>query len=188
MAGTDLTDIPSQLPQIHPFIVSGGLLLRGEGLKKQKYPHRLNVSCFRSSDVFFITEASRFHFPRPENYISMYHQEGNDTLFVGGRAMIYVLTFSNRGVRDLLVRKEAASSSPSQWSVEETEGLKKKRRFRSSSQTRSLPELSAPQRSLGFSASRQSSESASSFSRFSQEREEKKNEQGEQLCESGVSV
>lgn len=58
----------------------------------------------------------------------MYHQEGGDTLFVGGRAMIYVLTFSNRGVRDLLVRKEAASSSSSQWSVEETEGLRKKKK------------------------------------------------------------
>lgn len=57
----------------------------------------------------------------------MYHQESSDTLFVGGRAMIYVLTFSNRGVRDLLVRKEAASSSSSRWSDEETEGLKKKK-------------------------------------------------------------
>lgn len=64
---------------------------------------------------------SRFHFHRPENYISMYHQEGGDTLYVGGRAMIYVLTFSNRGVRDLQVRREAGSSS-SRWSVEETEG------------------------------------------------------------------
>lgn len=52
---------------------------------------------------FVLHEVSRFHFHRPENYISMYHQEGGDTLYVGGRAMIYVLTFSNRGVRDLQI-------------------------------------------------------------------------------------
>lgn len=52
---------------------------------------------------FVLQETSRFHFDRPENYISMYHQEGSDTLYVGGRAMIYVLTFSNRGIRDLQI-------------------------------------------------------------------------------------
>lgn len=35
----------------------------------------------------------------------MYHQEGSDTLYVGGQAMIYVLTFTNRGVDDLQVTK-----------------------------------------------------------------------------------
>uniref|UniRef100_A0A3Q2YBR0 Si:ch211-113g11.6 n=1 Tax=Hippocampus comes TaxID=109280 RepID=A0A3Q2YBR0_HIPCM len=49
----------------------------------------------------FVVHPSRFHFDKPENYISMYHQEGSDTLYVGGQAVIYVLTFSNRGVRDL---------------------------------------------------------------------------------------
>uniref|UniRef100_A0A3P9IMD4 Si:ch211-113g11.6 n=1 Tax=Oryzias latipes TaxID=8090 RepID=A0A3P9IMD4_ORYLA len=44
-----------------------------------------------------------FHFSRPENYISMYHQEGSDTLYVGGRAVIYVLKFTNRGVFDVQV-------------------------------------------------------------------------------------
>lgn len=52
----------------------------------------------------------------------MYHQEGGDTLYVGGRAMIYVLTFNNRGVRDLQVRPEAASPSFSWWSVGGSEG------------------------------------------------------------------
>lgn len=30
----------------------------------------------------------------------MYHQEGSDTLYVGGQAMVYVLMFTNRGVRE----------------------------------------------------------------------------------------
>uniref|UniRef100_H3CKZ6 Si:ch211-113g11.6 n=1 Tax=Tetraodon nigroviridis TaxID=99883 RepID=H3CKZ6_TETNG len=46
-------------------------------------------------------KSSRFHFHKPENYISMYHQEGSDTMYVGGRAVIYVLTFTSRGVHDL---------------------------------------------------------------------------------------
>lgn len=33
----------------------------------------------------------------------MYHQEGSDTMYVGGRAVVYVLTFTSRGVRDLQV-------------------------------------------------------------------------------------
>ncbi|XP_068616519.1 semaphorin-7A [Brachionichthys hirsutus] len=52
---------------------------------------------------FVVHEPSRFHFSKPENYISMFHQEGSDTLYVGGQAMIYVLTFTNRGVRDLQI-------------------------------------------------------------------------------------
>uniref|UniRef100_A0A8C2XA69 Si:ch211-113g11.6 n=1 Tax=Cyclopterus lumpus TaxID=8103 RepID=A0A8C2XA69_CYCLU len=44
-----------------------------------------------------------FHFNRPENYISMFHPEGSDTLYVGGRAMVFLLTFTSRGVRDLEV-------------------------------------------------------------------------------------
>ncbi|XP_034409114.1 semaphorin-7A [Cyclopterus lumpus] len=50
---------------------------------------------------FVLHEASRFHFNRPENYISMFHPEGSDTLYVGGRAMVFLLTFTSRGVRDL---------------------------------------------------------------------------------------
>lgn len=52
---------------------------------------------------FVLREPSRFHFNRPENYISMYHQEGSDTLYVGGKAMLYMLTFTYRGVRDLQI-------------------------------------------------------------------------------------
>lgn len=52
---------------------------------------------------FVVHEPSRFHFNKPENYISMYHQEGSDTLYVGGRAVIYVLTFTDRGVRDVKI-------------------------------------------------------------------------------------
>ncbi|XP_077577246.1 semaphorin-7A [Stigmatopora nigra] len=52
---------------------------------------------------FVVHEPSRFHFDKPENYISMYQQEGGDTLYVGGRAVIYVLTFGNRGVRDVQI-------------------------------------------------------------------------------------
>ncbi|XP_069031133.1 semaphorin-7A [Embiotoca jacksoni] len=52
---------------------------------------------------FVVHEPSRFHFIKPENYLSMYHQEGSNMLYVGGRAMIYVLTFTDRGVRDLQI-------------------------------------------------------------------------------------
>lgn len=55
------------------------------------------------------TEPPRFHFVKPENYISMYHQEGTNTLYVGGQAVIFVLTFTDRGVRDLQV---SLASSP----------------------------------------------------------------------------
>jgi len=57
-----------------------------------------------STLLFISSEPSRFHFNKPENYISMYHQEGSDTLYVGGRAMIFILTFTDRGVRDLQVK------------------------------------------------------------------------------------
>ncbi|KAK0144870.1 Semaphorin-7A [Merluccius polli] len=33
----------------------------------------------------------------------MYHPEGTNTLYVGGKAMVFILTFSDRGVRDLQV-------------------------------------------------------------------------------------
>lgn len=42
----------------------------------------------------------------------MYHQEGSDTLYVGGQAMIYVLTFTNRGVDDIQVTKSLKEFSP----------------------------------------------------------------------------
>ncbi|KAF3692405.1 Semaphorin-7A Semaphorin-K1 [Channa argus] len=49
---------------------------------------------------FVVHESSRFHFSKPENYISMYHPEGTNKLYVGGQAMVYVLTFTDRGVHD----------------------------------------------------------------------------------------
>ncbi|XP_056142987.1 semaphorin-7A [Lampris incognitus] len=52
---------------------------------------------------FVVHEPPRFHFMKPENYISMYHQEGSNVLYVGGQAVIYVLTFTDRGVRDLQI-------------------------------------------------------------------------------------
>ncbi|XP_071391507.1 semaphorin-7A [Centroberyx affinis] len=52
---------------------------------------------------FVVHEPPRFRFMKPENYISMYHQEGTNTLYVGGQAVIYVLTFTDRGVRDLQI-------------------------------------------------------------------------------------
>ncbi|XP_030014348.1 semaphorin-7A [Sphaeramia orbicularis] len=56
---------------------------------------------------FVVHEPSRFHMTKPENYISMYHPEGSDTLYVGGKAMIYVLTFSDSGVRHLQIPAES---------------------------------------------------------------------------------
>ncbi|XP_032414096.1 semaphorin-7A [Xiphophorus hellerii] len=52
---------------------------------------------------FIVHEPPRFHFNKPENYISMYHQEGSDTLYVGGQATIYVLTFSDKRVVDMQI-------------------------------------------------------------------------------------
>ncbi|XP_027865842.1 semaphorin-7A [Xiphophorus couchianus] len=52
---------------------------------------------------FIVHEPPRFHFNKPENYISMYHQEGSDTLYVGGQATIYVLTFSDKKVVDMQI-------------------------------------------------------------------------------------
>uniref|UniRef100_A0A3B3ZKV3 Sema domain-containing protein n=1 Tax=Periophthalmus magnuspinnatus TaxID=409849 RepID=A0A3B3ZKV3_9GOBI len=53
--------------------------------------------------IFVSAEPPRFHFSKAENYISMYHQEGTDTLYVGGRANIYVLNFTDHGVTDLQI-------------------------------------------------------------------------------------
>lgn len=51
----------------------------------------------------FVVREPRFHFGRPENYISMYHPEGTDTLYVGGQAVIYVLNFTDNEVTDLQI-------------------------------------------------------------------------------------
>ncbi|CAL8339424.1 semaphorin-7A isoform X1 [Gadus morhua] len=56
---------------------------------------------------FLVHGPPRFHFAKPENYISMYHQEGTNTLYVGGKAMVFILTFTDRGVRDLQIPVES---------------------------------------------------------------------------------
>lgn len=52
---------------------------------------------------FVVHGPTRFHFSKPENYISMFHQEGTDTLYVGGQAMIYVLNFTDKGVNEMQI-------------------------------------------------------------------------------------
>ncbi|XP_035601875.1 semaphorin-7A-like [Oncorhynchus keta] len=52
---------------------------------------------------FIVKEPARYHFSKPENYMSVYHQEGTNVLYVGGQTVIYVLTFTDRGVRDLQI-------------------------------------------------------------------------------------
>ncbi|XP_048117666.1 semaphorin-7A [Alosa alosa] len=49
---------------------------------------------------FVIQEPDRFHFEKPENYMTVYHKQGTDVLYVGGQAVIYMLTFTDKGVQD----------------------------------------------------------------------------------------
>ncbi|XP_051999994.1 semaphorin-7A-like [Xyrauchen texanus] len=49
---------------------------------------------------FNVMESPRFRFMKPENYMSVYHQQGTDVLYVGGQAVIYKLTFSDKGVHE----------------------------------------------------------------------------------------
>ncbi|KAM6967645.1 semaphorin-7A [Aplochiton taeniatus] len=52
---------------------------------------------------FIVQEPARFHFLKPENFISMYHQQGTNMLHVGGQAVIYSLTFTDRVVRHVQI-------------------------------------------------------------------------------------
>ncbi|XP_046887677.1 semaphorin-7A [Hypomesus transpacificus] len=52
---------------------------------------------------FVVQESPRFHFTKPENYITLYQQPGTNVLYVGAQAVIYVLTFSDNGVRNLQI-------------------------------------------------------------------------------------
>uniref|UniRef100_A0A8C6WF14 Si:ch211-113g11.6 n=1 Tax=Neogobius melanostomus TaxID=47308 RepID=A0A8C6WF14_9GOBI len=64
----------------------------------------LILSLITSLFIIFVSAGpSRFHFSKPENYISMYHPEGTDTLYVGGQASIYVLNFTDYGVSNLQI-------------------------------------------------------------------------------------
>lgn len=62
---------------------------------------------------FFFLEAPRFRFLKPENYTSVYHQEGTDVLFVGGQEVIYKLIFSDKGVHDTQVGGDTVTQSQS---------------------------------------------------------------------------
>lgn len=65
---------------------------------------RINLLSDDHLILFWPTEPSRFHFGKPENYISMYHPEGTNMLYVGGQAMIYVLKFTDRRVHEVQVQ------------------------------------------------------------------------------------
>ncbi|MBN3300020.1 SEM7A protein, partial [Amia calva] len=45
-------------------------------------------------------EPARFHYANPENYTSLFHQEGTDVIYIGGRAVIYVLNFTESGLKE----------------------------------------------------------------------------------------
>ncbi|KAL4646761.1 semaphorin-7A-like isoform X1 [Arapaima gigas] len=49
---------------------------------------------------FSVDEPPRFQFVKPEHYVTVYHQPGTNTLYVGGQAVIYLLTFTEKGVKD----------------------------------------------------------------------------------------
>ncbi|XP_060776560.1 semaphorin-7A [Neoarius graeffei] len=49
---------------------------------------------------FIVQEPARFHFTKPENYMTMYHQQGSNVLYVGGQAVIYMLNFTQKGVQE----------------------------------------------------------------------------------------
>ncbi|XP_036440091.1 semaphorin-7A isoform X2 [Colossoma macropomum] len=53
---------------------------------------------------FTVQEPARFHFMKPENYMTVYHQQGSDVLYVGGQAVIYMITFTHKGVQDTLIK------------------------------------------------------------------------------------
>ncbi|XP_036393751.1 semaphorin-7A [Megalops cyprinoides] len=49
---------------------------------------------------FTVEEPTRFHFVKPEHYMTLYLQEGGDVLYVGAQSMIYMLTFTGKGVKE----------------------------------------------------------------------------------------
>uniref|UniRef100_W5LHM7 Semaphorin-1A n=1 Tax=Astyanax mexicanus TaxID=7994 RepID=W5LHM7_ASTMX len=52
---------------------------------------------------FTVQEPARFHFMKPENYMTVYHQQGSDVLYVGGRAVIYMISFTHKEVQDTMI-------------------------------------------------------------------------------------
>ncbi|XP_017336826.1 semaphorin-7A [Ictalurus punctatus] len=49
---------------------------------------------------FTVKEPARFHFTKPENYMTVYHQQGSNVLYVGGQAVIYMIHFTQKGVQE----------------------------------------------------------------------------------------
>ncbi|KAK3550540.1 hypothetical protein QTP70_000015 [Hemibagrus guttatus] len=49
---------------------------------------------------FTVQEPARFHFTKPQNYMTMYHQQGSNVLYVGGQAVIYMINFTQKGVQE----------------------------------------------------------------------------------------
>ncbi|TSK34797.1 Toll-like receptor 2 type-1 [Bagarius yarrelli] len=49
---------------------------------------------------FTVQEPARFHFTKPENYMTVYHQQGSNVLYVGGQAIIYMINFTQKGVEE----------------------------------------------------------------------------------------
>ncbi|KAF7708562.1 semaphorin-7A isoform X2 [Silurus meridionalis] len=49
---------------------------------------------------FTVQEPARFHFAKPENYMTVYHQQGSNVLYVGGQAVIYIINFTQKGVQE----------------------------------------------------------------------------------------
>lgn len=70
----------------------------------------MTIQCmFVNYFVVCFLEAPRFRFMKPENYTSVYHQQGTEVLFVGGQGVIYKLNFSNKGVHDTQVRGDTVT-------------------------------------------------------------------------------
>ncbi|XP_064207940.1 semaphorin-7A [Anguilla rostrata] len=60
---------------------------------------------------FTVQEPTRFHFTKPEYYMTLYHQEGSNVLYVGGQAVIYMLTFTDKGVTDTQIAVPAEENA-----------------------------------------------------------------------------
>ncbi|XP_066538607.1 semaphorin-7A isoform X2 [Hoplias malabaricus] len=60
---------------------------------------------------FTVQEPTRFHFAKPENYMTLYHQQGSDVVYVGGQAVIYMITFAQKEVQDTPIQVKAEESA-----------------------------------------------------------------------------
>ncbi|KAK2854901.1 hypothetical protein Q7C36_006770 [Tachysurus vachellii] len=60
---------------------------------------------------FTVQEPARFHFTKPENYMTIYHQQGTNVLYVGGQAVIYMINFTQKGVQEKQITAVADENS-----------------------------------------------------------------------------